>query len=64
MTHIQLLPTKPITWHPIPEPRDDQRAFHSNDAEQFAKWLREGRCPTCYNDGELVDRVQELYERN
>ena len=60
MTHLWLLPTRPVTALPIPEPAMDCRHFHSDDPAQLATWLRAGRGPTCRNDAALLAEVQEL----
>ena len=62
MTHLWLMPTRPIEAIPIPEPSFDCRAFHSDDAKQLAQWLRAGRGPTCRNDAGLVAEVQGLID--
>ena len=62
MTHLWLMPTKPIEALPIPAPSADCLAFHSDDPEQLAQWLREGRGPTCSNDAQILEDVQRLID--
>ena len=62
MTHLWLMPTKPIEALPIPAPTPDCLAFYSEDAEQLAAWILDGRGPYCPNDAQILEDVQRLID--